>query len=420
MRKNKLLAFLLAVTVASSSFAVGASAETVEQDGLSVSYTTDKEKYSDSDSISVTLDVKNNNAGSVYDVQLDELVPEGYKLADGSLSYKSIAELKSGESQKLDTIFIKNGGGDSDASVPDSDDDSSNEDTSKNDESNNSSNSDSSSSNNSSSSNGSSSSAPGKSDENPATGENQVAIACLVLIIMIGTVIVSVKYGKGKKMFSFILVAAMLTTVFPSVEMKVDAVGTEIKVTTIVKVDGKDVSLVATVQYENVSSNPSEPSVAEEYYMENAEIIDVVDVSPEETLSEAEVTKFLNEKGFTDYPITYNYALSGEFNSDQESSSSSDVKHPMYGTYYISKNNEIWYVTVVGKDIFANPMSFNIQTERDIPTMLSMTNSIIGYDDEKNRLYTIIPKKTAMIVVEAKDINSEILDNLTIEEVGKL
>lgn len=176
--------------------------------------------------------------------------------------------------------------------------------------------------------------------------------------------------------------------------------------------------LSAKVKYSIIDDG--ELSIAEQYYKDNATILSIEQVSEENTLSEQEVCKFLAEKGFTDYPITYDYSLSGDFNSNQESSSSSGVKHPMYGTYYISKNNGIWYVTVVGKDIFANPISFNMQTERDVPTMLSVSNSIIGYDDEKNRLYTIIPKETAMIVVKIEDINSEILDSLTIEEVGKL
>ncbi|MFQ9889913.1 MAG: hypothetical protein ACLRWM_05820 [Streptococcus sp.] len=46
--------------------------------------TTDKEKYSKSEEIAATLTVTNTNDTAVSNVSLENLIPEGYKLADGS------------------------------------------------------------------------------------------------------------------------------------------------------------------------------------------------------------------------------------------------------------------------------------------------------------------------------------------------
>ena len=169
-------------------------------------------------------------------------------------------------------------------------------------------------------------------------------------------------------------------------------------------------------------SETSEISASEvaEYYKENAEIIGIVDVSPEETLSEAEVTKLLNEKGFKSYPIMSLYSLTGDYGDEQEIDSNSNEKHPMYGTYYASNSGELWYITVVGKEIYANPLSYNISTNMSVQTTISSSDWILGYDDERDRFFKVKMKDTALIVKVIDEITAETLDKLTIEEVGKL
>ena len=51
------------------------------QDGLEVTLTTDKEKYSKGEEIVATLTVTNTNDTAVSNVSLENLIPEGYKLA---------------------------------------------------------------------------------------------------------------------------------------------------------------------------------------------------------------------------------------------------------------------------------------------------------------------------------------------------
>ena len=229
---KKVVPVLASMLLCFSSFSMPVYAETVEQDGLSVSYTTDKDKYSESDKINATLTVKNNNAGSVFEVELDEAIPDGYKLADGSFKDKSISELKSGESQELKTVFVKNK------------DNTSNPDTSTidstSDNCNNSSQSGGTSSNNSTSD---------KTDSNPSTGDNMPILAMIALSLASCVVIASLKRGKGKQMLSLFLAISMLGVAIPNVDLKASAARNQIDVALTIDVDGKDILLSAKVIY---------------------------------------------------------------------------------------------------------------------------------------------------------------------------
>lgn len=233
MKKRKLMSIVLSLALSLSFSTFTVSAETVEQDGISVSYSTDKSQYTASDKINATLTVKNNNAGSVYDVELDEALPEGYALADGSLMYKRISELKSGESQELKTVFVKN-----------VDDNTSSSDSSVTDPNSN---------DNSSSSQllaaDSNNSTAGKNDANPNTGDTVIVLVYIVIALAACFIIASFRRGKGKHLLSLLLVVSILGTIIPEAEFNVKAVGTDINVTAAVKVDGEDVTLKAIINY---------------------------------------------------------------------------------------------------------------------------------------------------------------------------
>ena len=108
-KSGKISLFTLYFLILSALFVTPAYAETgtFEQDGISVSYSTDKEQYNEADKITATLKVTNNNAETVYNVELEGAAPEDFEVAESSLKYQSIAELKTGESRELETIYLK-------------------------------------------------------------------------------------------------------------------------------------------------------------------------------------------------------------------------------------------------------------------------------------------------------------------------
>ena len=167
---------------------------------------------------------------------------------------------------------------------------------------------------------------------------------------------------------------------------------------------------------------PENPSEADDYYWDNAEeVISVMDVNESENVpTEAEVTDILKERGFVDFPITCEYAMDGTYNDEDEITDGSVEKHPMYETYYVSAAGEVWAVSVINGQIIANPASFNLESELESQLLISESEKIISYNDESNRFYETIPKKSAVIVKTVDRIDAETLDRLTIEEINNL
>ena len=65
-------------------------------DGLEVSILTDKDEYSQSDDIKITINVKNTNAYDMENISVDALLPEGLTVKSGELSNNSV-NIKAGE-----------------------------------------------------------------------------------------------------------------------------------------------------------------------------------------------------------------------------------------------------------------------------------------------------------------------------------
>lgn len=167
---------------------------------------------------------------------------------------------------------------------------------------------------------------------------------------------------------------------------------------------------------------PENPSEADDYYWDNAEeVISVMDVNESENVpTEAEVTDILKERGFVDFPITCEYAMDGTYNDEDQTTDGSVEKHPMYETYYVSAAGEVWAVSVINGQIIANPASFNLESELESQLLISESEKIISYNDESNKFYETIPKKSAVIVKTVDRIDAETLDRLTIEEINNL
>lgn len=160
---------------------------------------------------------------------------------------------------------------------------------------------------------------------------------------------------------------------------------------------------------------------ADAYYRKNSQLIEVIDVTESsDMMTEEDVNVFLEERGFTDCTITYDYSVAGDYTTDTEISEDSQIKHPMYQMLYLSAAREAWAVYVINGEIFANPLSFNLDSDLDAQLLVTESEIFTSYDNTANKFYITIPYDSEISSVIADEINAETLDGLTVEKLCKL
>ncbi len=84
---------------------VTAFAAPLEHDGLEFSMVTDKENYELGETINAVITVKNTNTEPVTIVDLEQIVPEGYKIKEDAETQLTNIELAPGETITLNVTF---------------------------------------------------------------------------------------------------------------------------------------------------------------------------------------------------------------------------------------------------------------------------------------------------------------------------
>lgn len=83
-----------------------ASSTYAEHEGLQVTVQMDKEQYDDGEPITATITVTNTNSEIVTIANLEQLIPEGYKLAEDSQSALKDVQLSPNRTLMLKVTFV--------------------------------------------------------------------------------------------------------------------------------------------------------------------------------------------------------------------------------------------------------------------------------------------------------------------------
>ncbi len=154
---------------------------------------------------------------------------------------------------------------------------------------------------------------------------------------------------------------------------------------------------------------------ADAYYKQNAKIISEISAKKSnEVQTEKELISSVKSRGFTEYPISSEYSIDGEFYTSTNISDDSSDKHPIYQTCYVSSSNELWTIFVINGAVIANPVTYNMQSELGVQLLISESEAITSYDSALNKFYKTIPNKSEVIVKVVDKIDVETLDELTI------
>ena len=174
----------------------------------------------------------------------------------------------------------------------------------------------------------------------------------------------------------------------------------------------------------NKSSNEKtdiEPIDAEAYFKENGEVVSVIDANEStDVTTEKEAQDLFTERGFTEYPITTNYTMGGNYTDEKEIDGTSEELHPMYTSYYVNSDGDLWTIELINGCITAYPVSYIEQSGSEIPMIFVETDTVYSYDSVTNKFYETIPKDTAIVVKKIDKIDSSALDKLTKEGIDKL
>lgn len=156
------------------------------------------------------------------------------------------------------------------------------------------------------------------------------------------------------------------------------------------------------------------------YYANNSEIVSETNANDsDEVHTEAESSNVIGDRNFIEYPITTEYSMDGTYYEAVNISNTSIEKHPMYQTYYIAENGDIWTIFLINGAIMANPVTYNIQSGLDIQVIVSEADTVTSYDSTANKFYETIPNESALIVISVDRIDAESLDQLTIGVIDR-
>lgn len=224
MKKTiKNLALVLSIVLCVCLLAMPAMAASATQDGLEVTLTADKAEYTADENIVATLTVKNTSTEDITDVALTHTAPKGLTLAAGAAT-KSAATLAAGASESLEITY--------------------------------------------------------KVDKSATTGDMISVVIAVAAVSGLAVLALTNKKG-GAMVLALVMVCSVLAMAAPA------QAAAPISVSTTVKVDGKDVTLTASVSYgapvvHSVSCGPEEMVFAKgktaEGYKAHTEKVDGKDV----------------------------------------------------------------------------------------------------------------------------------------------
>lgn len=408
--KLKILSsFLLASAIMLGLPCLTSYAAEKTQDGITLSVTADKSVYSKDDNITADITLENNSDSDITDVTLEGIIPDGYHLSESSQAVLRATYIMSGDSISSELVFVP----DKMVQVTTAPAASAKETvvtesvtTSE-------------TAVNTTVTEPLSVSADNENDNgNPGNGMKLLIAGLLVLTAGVGLIAVK-KKGRGK-ITVILLCAAASGSFITQTDAEAEGSGTyTFSVSETVTAEGQTYDITASVKYTMEISDMQ--AAVEEYYEDNSEEIVAVEDAKEteQVFSEKEAIRFMSERGFNEYPLTYDYNMDGTYTDEAEASPDSDAKHPMYQTFYVASDGSIWSVFIVGRTIAANPASYNLESDIDAQILVSETDTLTSYTEMGNKFYKTVPKESAVLLKVVEKITSEKLDKLNYDEVTR-
>lgn len=104
---RKITVLFLLIATCFGTLILPVSASYMEHEGLEITIEMDKEVYDAGEPMTATITVKNTNSGTSTISNLEQLIPEGYRLAESSEASMKDVTLRGGQSIIMNVTFVK-------------------------------------------------------------------------------------------------------------------------------------------------------------------------------------------------------------------------------------------------------------------------------------------------------------------------
>ncbi len=404
MKQAKRLAALLAGVLCISRMPVHAFAAEKTEDGVTLAVSADKAGYAAGETVRAAVSVVNNSGMDLTDISVRSIIPAHYRLAEDSGAVLRSTYIQAGSSISAELIL--------EPELPET--------TSVSAKAQAAGTETTAAQETSRAASQQRQQMQPVQDNSTVPQKGSVSTVLMMLgaaAFAAGAVFLVIKKRRGRQL-AVILCIAAAGAMYPAAEVSAaDAETKSFSVSEEFTAAGETFVLTAEITF-SLQTEDMQAAVAE-YYEENSEQVISVEAADEtaDVFTEQEAVRFMAERGFTEYPLTYDFNMDGSYADEAEASAESDAKHPMYQTYFVSEDGSVWTVFLVGKMIAANPVSYNLQSDLETQVLVSETGTLTSYTEMGNQFYTTVPKESAVLLKVVDQITSKKLNELSSEEV---
>ena len=158
-----------------------------------------------------------------------------------------------------------------------------------------------------------------------------------------------------------------------------------------------------------------------EYYKENGTILSLVSAEKSLTiLSEKDAIEDFTNRGFYQYTPSADYSIEGKPLDETAIDTNGSDEHPTYNVYYSAPNDDLWLINSINGQVTAYPISYNLQSNRDVEVLIAEAREIYSYDSKNNFFILSVPHEDALVVKVVDEINARVIDTMTIEVIDEL
>ena len=150
------------------------------------------------------------------------------------------------------------------------------------------------------------------------------------------------------------------------------------------------------------------------YYGYDVIVENSVVISADNVYSANKAYEELTNRGFDNLELVALYDMDANL-IEKVVDATDTTCYPVYIASYFTEEGDCWQIYIYGKTIMANPLNYNIESDKEVLVLVTESASVVSYDSSNNTLNTIAPSVNEMEIVVVKAITKDVLDTVDLE-----